>query len=288
MKLQEFINIAIKELRELYDDKEATSIIYLLLAHKLNKHKGEIPLLFEEEIPEELLQELYEDIGQLKMNYPIQYLTNTTSFLDMELYTVEGVFIPRPETEELVLKTREKIMEIFGKNTPLRILEIGTGTGNIAIALARFFPNASIDSLDKSWLAVAVGIENAQKYGVLSRTNFVCKDAMKCDFSGKEYDVIISNPPYIPHYDYEKLPENVRKYEPKTALFAKDKKGLMFYEFIFDLAKEIKNVEIIAAEIYENHSKDIISLANLKLPHFKHSVEKDLNSKDRFYFGIKI
>ena len=114
MKIQEFIDIATKELQMLYDDKEATAIIYLLLSHKLNKHKGEIPLLFDTELSEELVEELSDDLRKLKMNYPIQYLTNTTSFLDFELYTVEGVFIPRPETEELVLKTREKILQLFG------------------------------------------------------------------------------------------------------------------------------------------------------------------------------
>ena len=287
MKIKDFIQIAITELSNVYDRQEATAIIYLLLAHKLNKRKGEIPLMFEYELQKDHLVELNRDISYLKSNYPIQYLMGTTQFLEFDLYTVEGVFIPRPETEELVVKLLGKIKNIFDESENIRILDIGTGTGNIAIALAYYLPNSRVLTIDKSWVAISTAMENAQKYQLLDRITFECGDIFKYDFAGKDFDVIVSNPPYVPRSDYEHLPDNVRRYEPLSALFAPDDTGLSFYELIFNLSEKLKP-RIIGAEIYEEHSDRILKIAGQHLQQYQYNIGKDLNNKDRFFFAEKM
>ncbi len=285
MKIGEFIEYAREKLGKDFPEAEKRAIAFLMVSHFLGLSKGEIPLYYDRKIKEETSSLLENALQKVAMHYPVQYLLGKVSFLEFELKIVEGVFIPRPETEELVKKTEAEILETFSRQTPLRILEIGTGSGNIAVALAKYFPASFIDTLDINPRASALAKENATKYGVQERINFLTGDLFSYDFTGK-YDVLISNPPYIPFSEAKHLPKNVATYEPAEALFAKDEMALEFYEKIFSLAQEFQPF-LTAFELFEGTAKEVLKLGKTLFPTRKHSLETDLQGKERFYFMKK-
>ncbi|MCS7258222.1 MAG: peptide chain release factor N(5)-glutamine methyltransferase [candidate division WOR-3 bacterium] len=178
---------------------------------------------------------------------PIQYLVKTAYFLDFELYVDSRVLIPRFETEELVIKTINKIRD--SRLTPNFILDLGTGAGNIAIALADAFPTAHIVATDISQDALAVANYNIKKYKMEKRISLInCNlfEFLKTDsyllpptfrISNFKFDVIISNPPYIPSNELAKLPTSVRNYEPRIALDG----GEQGFEIIKKIITEAEN-----------------------------------------------
>ena len=144
---------------------------------------------------------------------PIQYITGEQEFYGLALHVTPGVLIPRPETEHLV----EALLEQIPHNAPLRIADIGTGSGAIAIALARHLPHASITALDISQPALAIARENAERHKVADRIRFLESDLLEA-VAHEKLDAIVSNPPYVP--DSEVLDPQVRDFEPRTALYA--------------------------------------------------------------------
>lgn len=220
---------------------------------------------------------LEEALILLKKGIPVQYIVGNVDFYGLNFNVDKNVLIPRFETELLVQKTISYIKKYFNKQ--VKILDIGTGSGVIAITLAK-----KIDSLvtacDISNKALALAHENAKKNEV--NINFLESDI----FSNidEKFDVIISNPPYI---DYEeKIDEMVRNNEPHLALFAKNK-GLYFYEEILKYAKQYLNKKsIMAFEIGENQGESIKKIAYRYFPEAIISLEKDFPGKDRFIFII--
>ncbi len=157
--------------------------------------------------------------------YPLQYLTGEAAFRELVLEVREGVLIPRPETELLV----DELHRIFSSESTFRILDIGTGTGNIALAAAQEFPNAEVWAVDVSLEALELSRINAAKNGLGDRVNFLKSDLMR-ELGTRIFDVIVSNPPYIPEGEREGLQKEVR-FEPETALFA-GRTGLQVIERI--------------------------------------------------------
>ncbi len=223
----------------------------------------------------QLLKEKYPDtyekqIKKVQNGYPVQYLIGNVDFLNTNILVNEDVLIPRFETEYLV----EKVIKKLQNNQNLKILDIATGSGCIAIALKKNL-NAQVDCLDISKKALTLAKRNAKHNQV--NINFYEIDILNTPLL-KEYDVYISNPPYLP------LNSKIDKYtshEPALALYARHD-GLEFYEKILNL---IPNKPLlIAFEIGENESTDITSLAKTKFPQAKISIEQDLTGKDRYVF----
>lgn len=221
-------------------------------------------------------KELEEGLEKLKTGYPAQYIIGDVNFYGHKILVNESVLIPRFETELLVEKTINYIKQKFNKK--VKILDIGTGSGAIAIALKKAFPESSVTAVDISEEALSVARENAEINNV--KINFIKSDVFS-NVEGK-FDVIISNPPYI---DFsEKIDEKVRNYEPHLALFAEDH-GLYFYKKI--LAEVIKYTEkeyLICFEIGEMQGKKISEIITSVLPNGEYSIEKDYPGKDRFVF----
>lgn len=179
-------------------------------------------------------QTQYDDILiRRKAGEPLQYLLGFTEFMGLRLNVNRSVLIPRPETEILVDLAIQKIKTEFGKR-PIDILDLGTGSGNIAVALTHSLENVSVTTVDVSYEALSVARGNAKIHDVYDRINFVCSDMERfLKNTEKEFDLIISNPPYIPKYQIQYLPTDVKK-EPHLALDGGEE-GLDFYKKIIAL-----------------------------------------------------
>ncbi len=223
--------------------------------------------------------DLDEAIKRLNNGEPVQYIVGDVNFYGNIIKVNKNVLIPRRETEELVEKTIEIIKDMFN-NQNISILDIGTGSGCIPITLKKIIPNANITGSDISIDALELARKNAKFNNV--DINFIESDIFN-NISNK-YDCIISNPPYLKEDDY--IMDIVKNNEPHLALYAKND-GLYFYQEILKNANNYLNKKsIIAFEIGENQTKDIIEIARKYFPDSKIIHSKDLQKLDRFIFII--
>jgi release factor glutamine methyltransferase len=192
-------------------------------------------------------------INRRQRHEPIQYILGEQEFYGLVFHVTRDVLIPRPETEHLVEATLERLPE----NTPLRIADIGTGSGAIAIALAHKLPQAKITALDISTAALAVAKENAVRHNVAERIDFRQSDLLEAA-PGELFDAIVSNPPYVA--TTEELEPQVRNYEPQTALYAGET-GLDIYRRLIPQAKAaLKPEGWLLIEIGHGQSKALAEL----------------------------
>lgn len=227
-----------------------------------------------------LLQRKYQNMEPIvkKINdgYPIPYLIGDVDFFGYHILVNESVLIPRFETETLVEKTHEYINRLQFKNVSL--LELGTGSGCISIALKNLKSNLEITAIDISRKALSLAKKNAKLNKV--KINFINKNIFKLNLLNK-YDVLVSNPPYLIKGEEVDIKTS---YEPEIALYA-DETGLNFYIKIFEIAKEILNKKfLICLEIDEDRGSEIKKLASKFFPDKTIKLEKDLNKKNRYIF----
>ncbi len=214
-------------------------------------------------------------LAKLHEGYPVQYIIGNVDFFGCNLKVNEDVLIPRFETEYLVEKTLNYLKKL-NINNPL-ILEIGTGSGCISIALKKNI-ECSIKAIDISSKALKVAKENASLNNV--QINFLASSIEKYEDEAK-YDLIISNPPYVP---YNSLVDEKIKYEPKEAIYAPDN-GLYFYKVILEkVSHNLKNSYLIALEIGDKEGDKIKKLVNKYLPNAYFKLEKDYNNYERYVF----
>ncbi len=216
---------------------------------------------------------MQECIDRLLEDEPFQYIFGRAYFYDFELTVSPNVLIPRPETEELV-----HLISTDFKGLSPKILDIGTGSGCIPIALAKLLPEAEISALDVSPKALQIAIMNAVEHEV--DIQFIEADILN-DVLIKSYDVIVSNPPYIPHKEKSLMQENVLQYEPHLALFVEDEDPLIFYRKIAELAQiSLIDSGKIYFECNEFNAKEVALMLEDKL--FKEvEIIKDMQGKDR-------
>ena len=221
-------------------------------------------------------ENLNEGIERLKNGEPVQYIIGNVDFFDLNFNVNKNVLIPRFETEELVDRLIKYINNYFKED--INILDIGTGSGCIAITLKSKLKKSNVTASDISDKALEVAEENAKKNNV--DVNFIKSDVFENIES--KYDVIVSNPPYIA-YD-EEIMEIVKNNEPHSALYA-DNNGLYFYEEILkNASKYLNQKNIIAFEIGEKQGEEIKQITLNYFPNSKVFVETDLQNRDRFVF----
>lgn len=227
-------------------------------------------LHFDEDLSKEQIEDINIIVERRCLHEPLQHIFGYTEFYGSRLIVSPAVLIPRPETEYLIEIINTHII------APKKIIDIGTGSGAIAISLKKIFPNAEVFALDISPQALKIAKENAINNQV--DINFVEGDILTDNLGF--FDVIVSNPPYISQEEYEILPLEVKNYEPKLALVGSDK-GLYFYKKILNLAHHhLEAGGSIFFEIGEEQAKDIRRIALSE--HFNHiSVIKDLVGRDR-------
>lgn len=228
----------------------------------------------------ELLKKIYPDnleeiIQKINNNYPIQYLIGYVDFYGYKINVDPRVLIPRYETEGLV----DEIIKLVKPIKNLHILEVGTGSGCIAISLAKEL-NTTVDTIDISKGAIEVASNNAALNQ--ADVNFQLGDIKNCEIK-KKYNLLVSNPPYV-RYDEEV--DEATKYEPQNALFASNN-GLEFYEVILKRSKEfLATQSIIAFEIGATQGQEITNIARNLYPKATIYVKKDLSNRDRYLFII--
>lgn len=227
IELQQFRKDAIQQLIPLYDQGEATAIIDILIEHFYLIKPHQL-LYLHKVLSEKEVDHMQHLLSKLRDGVPLQYLLGEAHFGPYKLLVNEHVLIPRPETYELV----EWIINDNLQSLPLRIIDIGTGSGCIAISLAKEHISATVSALDVSHLALDIAQQNAKRYGVSIK--WLHGDFTHSTFSESldTYDVIVSNPPYIKQSEEASIHENVVKHEPHVALFVPDEDALLFYKLI--------------------------------------------------------
>ena len=245
MLLKTYRTTFLLELSTIYDAQEIESFFYLILECFHNKKRIDLALDPNMEMDAMQLLRWESVLSELKKEKPIQYILGETEFYGLPFLVNENTLIPRPETEELVewiiKSTNHEI-----HSTKLRILDIGTGSGCIAISLAKKIPNAEVSAIDVSEKALATAKINAEINKV--EVSFINVDILKINDLVElptsnfqlptQFDIIVSNPPYVRNLEKAEIKPNVLEYEPHLALFVEDTDALLFYRKIAQLAQQ--------------------------------------------------
>lgn len=282
MKIKEYRSQFIHELLPIYDEGEAESFFYLILEEERQLKRIDLALDPELVFGEEEIILWNSILEQLKLEIPIQYLLGKTSFYGLDFEVNENVLIPRPETEELV----EWIINGNAKTErfkDLKILDIGTGSGCIAISLAKNMPNARVYAIDVSEKALATAKRNA----ILNQVDvkFITQNILETEDLKEQFDIIVSNPPYVRNLEKQEIKKNVLDNEPHLALFVEDDDALIFYKKIAALAqKNLSDEGSLFFEINQYLGKDMLTL--LEKMNFKNiELRKDIYGNDRMIRG---
>lgn len=279
MKITAFKNHFFDTLAGEYSTEEIGSFFNILAEDYLSLTRLDIALRPDRELSEKEIGELTTALQRLKLHEPVQYITGHTEFFGLDLQLNRDVLIPRPETEELV---EWMILDLTGKK--LNILDIGTGSGCIAIALAKNLPEAKVTAVDISPEALAVAKANARKHE--AGVNFLQLDILATQRFSQDFDVIVSNPPYVRELEKEHMQRNVLEHEPKTALYVKDEDPLLFYNKITTLAAEnLPPGGKLFFEINQYLGKETEILLQKK--NFQTTLKKDIFGAERFLKGVK-
>jgi release factor glutamine methyltransferase len=233
MKMKEYKVNFVEALLPFYDEMEAESFFYLLLENKHQLRRIDLALDVDSVFSENEILNWNAILEKLKIQIPIQYIIGTTHFYGLEFIVDENVLIPRPETEELVdwiVKLNSKL----SKKKNLKILDIGTGSGCIAISLAKNIPNSEVFAIDVSEKVLAI----AEKNAILNKVpvTFLHKNILETKNLSRKFDIIVSNPPYVRNLEKAEIKPNVLDNEPHLALFVPDNDPLIFYKKIAELA----------------------------------------------------
>lgn len=249
----------------------------LILANVLHVDKLYVMTNFNEIVTKGIEKKFINDIVKRSKGMPVQYIVGMQEFMSLNFKVNENVLIPRPDTEILV----EEVIKYANKLSSCRILDIGTGSGCISISLAKYIVNAHVYTVDISEKALEIARHNAKQNGVDHKIEFFVGDSFKPFISRNEvFDIIVSNPPYIPTDDIEHLGVNVKDYEPRAALDG-GKDGLDFYRRIITHANEFLTENgLVFFEIGYNQADEVIEL--FKLNSFDDiSITKDLAGRNR-------
>lgn len=283
MRIKQYRTYFIKELAPLYDAYEAESFFYLILEDRHQLRQIDLALNHELIFDESDIQNWKILLSELQKQVPIQYLLGKTSFYGLDFEVNENVLIPRPETEELVdWIITENVRQ---KSKEIKILDIGTGSGCIAISLAKNLPNAKVYAMDVSKKA----LETAKRNALNNKTEviFIQKDILRMEVLKSDYDIIVSNPPYVRNLEKVEIKKNVLDYEPHLALFVEDHDALVFYRKIAELAQKnlVKNGQLYF-EINQYLGTEMTDLLE-KMNFNNIELRKDIYDNNRMLRGIK-
>lgn len=271
--MQKTISYIKEYLKAYYPESEISGFIRIIIEH-ITKRSYPQAVISDTKLTEEQTILLHSILDRLKTFEPIQYIIGETEFFGLPFHVTKDVLIPRPETEELV----ELILN-ENKKSGLKVLDIGTGSGAIAIALAKHLEKADIEAWDISEEALKIATFNAESNAV--DITFRNVDVLKDYPTDTKFDIIVSNPPYILEKEKSGMDQNVLDYEPHTALFVPDNNGLLFYDRIADIALDLLEPNgKLYFEINQRKGEDTVQLVKSK-GFINVCLFQDLNKNDR-------
>ncbi len=267
------------------DSPELTA--QLLLCHLTEHDRTELLLHLEESLSEAHWREFNQLVQKRASGFPLQYLLGECGFYDVTLKVTPGVFVPRPETEILV----EEVLDFLKGKEEAFVLDLGTGSGAIAIALAKNLPDSRIVATDISLEALRVARRNAVENNVDDRVFFHASDLFEVFKNEVElqnrFDAIVSNPPYIAFSEKETLPKEVRDFEPPEALFAEEE-GLFFHRRIIESAPTyLKPGGLLALEVALGQAKKVMELLESESRFQEVRIREDLTGIKRVICSLR-
>jgi release factor glutamine methyltransferase len=252
-RVQDALKCFNDELNESFTVREKRQIGKLFVMNALNYSAADLLLAKKESISEFIMTSLNSSILRMNQGEPMQYVLGSVYFYDLHIEVDSNVLIPRPETEELV----DWIVKMYKNRTELRVLDIGTGSGCIPLGIQSTFSSATVLGVDCMEKAIAVARKNAEQLSL--PVSFLTADALNEETMPKDqFDVIVSNPPYIPHREKKEMQPHVVDHEPSEALFVSNDDPLVFYKEIANYAKtHLSTSGGLFFEVHENLAKDV-------------------------------
>lgn len=255
---------------------ELESCFKQLAAHVLGLKYNAVNLNLDREIAQAELVKFNLATRRLMAGEPVQYVVGFTDFLDLSIKVSPSALIPRPETEELVLQVVNKLGNSYSGN----IIDIGTGTGCIALAIKHLMPKATLSAMDVSSSAIALAKDNAERLKI--DIHFLIQDLDEHDF--RDYDVVVSNPPYIGYEERASIDDSALQYEPHLALFSKDPN--YFYRRIIEKASSSARTKCVFFELNPLYATEVLKMAELA-GFQKTEIIMDFFGKERILFASK-
>lgn len=253
----------------------------LLLSYVLGLKRIELYTQFEKIVTEQQLDKLHDLVERAGKHEPIAYLAGKTEFYSLELEITTDCMIPRPETESLAERAIEFLRSRNGKQF---VCDLCTGSGCIAVAIARNYPDCRIIATDICDAALSVAAKNVEKHGLKEKIKLLCGDLFDPivpHLDVEKFDLIVCNPPYVSASEFEKLGKNVKDYEPKLALFAGDE-GLDIYRRIVERVEQfLKPDAALMLEIGYSQGQAVKELLEQAGIFAEATIEKDFHDKDR-------
>lgn len=274
MTVREAIQTIERAVSALYDPREATAIARSVVCNRCGYNFSQLVVHYDDECQISDFQTIVE---QLSAARPVQYVLGQAQFYDLVFEVDEGVLIPRPETEELVARVAADALP------GARILDVGTGSGAIAVSLAKSVAGADVVAVDISDVALEIAARNAANNGV--DVTFVKADALADMSHLGVFDIVVSNPPYIPQSDIVEMSRNVVDFEPHTALFVDDDDALCFYRSIAQNSLTmLREGGGLYFEIYEQFGAQIAAMLE-QMGYRDIVVAKDIFGKERMVWS---
>ena len=285
--LKEF---AIQRVGEVYEAREARNVVNELFRHYLNFSAADLVVKANDTVSESQMLLIYKAAKRIAQHEPLQYVLGSAYFFGMDLHVNSSVLIPRPETEELV---RWIIETIKPNNHSVRedqiapndysVLDIGTGSGAIALALKKAQPNWNVCGIDVSKEALQIAQRNSAELELEVEWKEV--DILAENLPEGNWKCIVSNPPYITVSEGSEMRASVVQHEPHLALFVPENDPLLFYRRILELANNCETVNQVFFEIHENYAAETLALGEQF--HWKGELKKDLQGKSRMLLFTK-
>ncbi|WP_107037885.1 peptide chain release factor N(5)-glutamine methyltransferase [Brumimicrobium mesophilum] len=264
-----------ENLNDQFNSREKRQIAKMFMMHYMDQDGTDLLLNKNQKVPEEIIKQLEQAIKEINSGKPVQYVMGAVYFYDLKLNIDRRALIPRPETEELV----DWIVELWKNRSP-KVLDVGTGSGCIALAVKDNIPRSNVFGVDVIQNAIDLASENAQKLNIDVTFDFANALSLNT-YSRYKWDLIVSNPPYIPLEEKAGMKDHVLDHEPGTALFVPNNKPLLFYKAISLYARDhLVPKGSLFFEVHEEMAKEVEEVL-----HFygftKVEIRKDLQGKDR-------
>ena len=278
-RIEDILKFALQELEGIYSENEIKQMTYNLITHFCNIPKTSILANNQQAVLESELLKMNFAIKDLKKEKPLQYIMGYTDFYNIKVNLNHKVLIPRPETEELV----DMIIKENKERKELKIADLGCGSGAIALAIKKNIPQSEVWAFDIDDEAINQTKKNAKSLNL--DINIEKKDLLNDNFSNYNFDIIVSNPPYVMEKEKSLMRDNVLNHEPHQALFVKDEDPLIFYQAIERIAQKNLNSK---GKLYMEINESLSESTKNVFKDYNTSIIKDLFGKFRFISAEKL